>query len=144
MAFSIHIADGRRRIGEIQIGAFSEYFHAHGGWPLARFRAEWRSQLEAVLGRKRKGMLPTTANSTNIFLAWIIYRHKRRLYVQQRYFIRRGFDLIKGRIDPRRIKDEEGTKLSEWSVSLKEVADFLKKQPNQSITAQRASRVADC
>jgi hypothetical protein len=133
MAFSIHIADGRRRIGEIQIGAFSEYFHAHGGWPLSRFRTEWRSQLEAVLSRKRKGMLPTTAKASKVYVAWIIYRHNRRLYVQQRYYVRRGFDLKNGRIDSRRIKDEEGRRLSEWSVNLREVAAFLKKTPNQAL-----------
>jgi len=129
MSFSVQVIDRRRRFGQIEVGDFIERFEIAGKWELARFESEWRRQLNGLVARRRKGLLPTSATAGKVFCAWILYRDSRKLYVQQRYYVRHAFRYGRSRIHARQIRNEEGQKLSEWSVPLESVATFLKEGP---------------
>jgi hypothetical protein len=139
MPFAVQMKDRRRRVGRIDIGGFSEHFQVSGQWPLAKFESEWTRQLRGLLGRKKKAMLPTAASGTDVFRAWILYRDSKRLYVQERYFFRRPFRLGRSRIATREVRSEEGRKISEWSLPIEALAEFVSKMPNQSVSQRRGA-----
>jgi hypothetical protein len=132
MAFSIQVVDRKRRVGRIDLGDFSERFQISGRWPLVKFEDEWRQQLSALVERRRKAMLPTAATMRHILRAWILYRDRRKMFVQERYYFRRPFRRGVSRIDARRIRSEDGRMLSEWSVPMSAVVAFLSQKPNKA------------
>jgi CdiI N-terminal domain len=141
MAFSIQVIARKRRIGRIKIGRFSEPFQISGRWSLKKFEFEWERQVRGLAGRRRKAMLPESATAGEVFRAWILYRDSEKLYVQQRHYIRRPFRYGRSRIHARKVRDDEGRKLSDWSVSLEAVTDCLKlMKPNRQTRRYRQPR----
>lgn len=105
------------RLGRIIIGDFSELF---GCYPVAAsvddYPSIWREQLRLLINGK-----PAVSLIHDPRFAWIVYRESDLCYVQQRLALDGCFDPI-----PRReVVTEDGSRVSEWPVSIHSVAQFV-------------------
>jgi hypothetical protein len=125
--------DGER-LGQITIGRFTELF---GCYPsrdqsVRSMAAQWRAQVRHLVS----GQQPAVALDTG-GAAWIVYRVGKRCYVQQRYFLPR----VSREIGPRRTHTN-GRRISEWSTTVAEVAQFATPRSNHAMERTAARRTA--
>ena len=152
MAFSIEFLDEPLQylgddpsppyaIGEITLGSFKETFAANlYTWSKNDYEAQWRQAIRHILsGNDRAALItyyvgPEVSYNLNW---WPIYRVDDLVYFQEQllffenapepfvglqepFYLERQFNYVKDR----QIFNEDGERLSEWSVSLTEIEAF--------------------
>lgn len=110
---------GNERLGKITIEDFEETFACHdvAGISVDSFPAEWRNNL----GKLVQGE-PCVALVHDPRFAWIIYCEGETCFVQQHLFIDGMFDSI----PPRETVTDDGDQISEWSVAISAITEFLR------------------
>jgi hypothetical protein len=108
--------DGER-LGQITIGRFTEIFGCYParGQSVRSMASRWRTQLRRLVGGDEPAVALDTGGA-----AWILYRVGKRCYIQQRYFL----PGVSREIGPRRTHTDEEQRISEWSTTVAEVAQF--------------------
>lgn len=120
--------------GEITIGNFKESFHMPlDCWAMNDYQRQWREGLERIKTHNQSCLV---ANVQGLPLTpyinwWILYKDKRenKLFVQNHILVEEIYTSQVGNksftiencynyIQPREIIDEEGNKISEWSIDL--------------------------
>jgi hypothetical protein len=125
-------------LGTIQIGSFQERFIASlMYWSADDYKRHWRQAIERILHSSDVSCLitsvvdPTTAN--HIFW-WPMYRVNEYVFIQNQILF---FDQLQFPFDEqnpfssvaeRRTIDEDGNRISEWSVQIDELEEFLIKE----------------
>ena len=131
-----HLSRGdKAAYGTIQIGDFQERFIASLlYWGMEDYRNHWREALERIVGGQNKSCLissVTDPKNTNFIEWWPIYREGKFLHFQNQFLF---LENLKEEFDPsnpykhvsaRKTINEDGQKLSEWSLPVKAVTDFL-------------------
>lgn len=127
MIFFIQFTDRRKKLARIQAGSFSESFCVHSSLSTTALEEVWLRELAALLGTKKKVALPIEGDSRSLAHGWVFYRHEGSAFIQDRLFPE-GFDPATSRIPQRETVTEEGDKVSEWSVPLSDIAEFLRRR----------------
>lgn len=114
------------RLGRITVGRFTELFSCYPqrGQSVRGMAAQWRVQLRRLVTGEQPAVALVTGGA-----AWVVYRARKRCYIQQRYFITPASRVI-GR---RETHGDDGQRISEWSTTVDEVARFLTPRPNHSM-----------
>ena len=121
--------------GRITLGKFSEDFVAPlAFWAVNDYRWQWHEAAERILsGRERSCFVAAMRESPldgAVFL-WPAYKDGTSVYIQHKVLLPEN---VKGSFDPsnpyaqideRRIVAEEGEMISEWEVSVGDIARFL-------------------
>jgi len=120
--------------GAIVLGGFREEFLASlGEWTEEGYRQQWKRSIRSLLDGERKAVLITTFSSptsASHLEWWALYREGEKVLVQNQLVF---FKDIQGVFDVNRAVDalrehqshgEEGTRISEWVVSINELRDF--------------------
>lgn len=132
MSFSIGFIDEQsvehRLQGRITIGNFSEQFEASlSFWCRDDYIKQWKNGLVRLADGEYQSCLITSMydpSTANFIIRWNLYRDKCAVHVQNSLLI---LDDIQGALNPsdpyshipeRRLKNEYGQKISEWSTTL--------------------------
>lgn len=120
--------------GIIVLGGFREEFLASlHEWTEEDYRQQWQRSVRSLLGGEQKAVLITTFSSptsASHLMWWALYRKAEEVLVQNHLVF---FKDIQGVFDVNRAvdflreyrsHDEEGIRISEWSVSLDELRGF--------------------
>lgn len=124
-------------IGRIVLNEFAESFVAPlVFWRTGDYQRQWREAAETIVrGGDRScfvAAMRRTPDDGAIFL-WPVYRCGEAVYVQHRLLLPETVD---GRFDPanpyaqvneRQIVSEQGEPISEWQISVKDIALFLRR-----------------
>lgn len=121
--------------GLISLGEEVEYFDAPiGYWGADDYRASWSAGLRRIADGARISCLvvsmidPETANFVEV---WPLYRDGDVVHVQNQLIfldqVGHDFDPSEpwNSVSPRAIADDEGEAISEWTVSVADVEEFL-------------------
>jgi CdiI N-terminal domain len=122
-------------LGVIQIGSFQERFIASlMYWSADDYKRHWKQAIERILHSSDVSCLitsmidPTTGN--HIFW-WPMYRVNEHVFIQNHILF---FDQLQSPFDERnpfssiterQTIDEDGNRISEWSVQINELEEFL-------------------
>lgn len=122
-------------IGQITLGEFSERFESPlGFWLKEDYQHSWRDALSRLVGGAEKTALFTAMHDpafANYLTWWPLYRefdivfvHNQLLFLNQlaEPFQIESFDKF---VTPRATINEDGNKISEWSVPLSDVERYL-------------------
>jgi CdiI N-terminal domain len=117
--------DGER-LGQITIGRFTEIFGCYParGQSVGSMASRWRAQLRRLVGGDEPAVALDTGGA-----AWILYRVGKRCYIQQKYFL----PGVSRETGPRRTHNDEGQRISEWSTTVAEVAQFATPRSNHAM-----------
>jgi hypothetical protein len=109
--------DGER-LGEITIRRFRELFDVYPpkGKSARGMQARWRAQLRRLVSGRERAVALVCGTAD-----WIVFRAGKRCYIQQWY----GRPRPSPDIGPRQTHGEDGQRISEWSTTVAEVAQFL-------------------
>ena len=121
--------------GRITLGEFSEEFVAPlVFWAADDYRRQWREAAERILNGCEQSCFVAAMRESlldgAIFL-WPAYKEGEAVYIQHKLLLP---ELVKGRFDTlnpcaqvgeRRSLSEEGEPISEWQVSVGDIARFL-------------------
>ena len=121
--------------GRITLGEFSEEFVAPlVFWTVDDYRRQWHEAAERILNGCEQSCFVAAMRESPldgaIFL-WLAYKHGEAVYIQHKLLlpelVKGGFDTSNpyAQIDERRIVSEEGEPISEWQVSVGDIARFL-------------------
>jgi hypothetical protein len=125
-------------LGGIQIGSFQERFIASlMYWSAGDYRRHWKQAIERVLHSYDVSCLITSmvdpATATYIFW-WPMYRVNENVFIQNHILF---FDQLQSPFDERnpfssvperQTTNEDGDGISEWSVRINELEEFLTKE----------------
>jgi hypothetical protein len=112
--------DGQR-LGRITVGDFTERFPCHDACvSVDEFVTLWKSQLRSLFEGQ-----PAVALVHDPRFAWIVYREGPQCFVQQRFSLDGCFEMI----EPRQTVSEDGDRISEWSIGLQAIAEFITAEP---------------
>jgi hypothetical protein len=125
------------RRGRISLGEFSEEFVAPlVFWSADGYRKQWVEAAERIVnGQPRSCFVAAMRESPRggpVFL-WPAYKDGEVVYVQHRLLLP---ETVKGSFDPsnlyaqvdeRRTLSEDGEPISEWQVSVEDLANFLRR-----------------
>jgi hypothetical protein len=123
LAFAIYLLppiqlgpDGQR-MGQITIGKFTEQFACHPTTATVdQMETVWQGRLRALIAGERTAVLKHDPR-----FAWVIYREGNNCFVQQRLSVNGAFrDIL-----PRRVLNDDRHEISEWSVTVAQISDFL-------------------
>ncbi|GAB2559931.1 hypothetical protein [Nocardia heshunensis] len=122
-------------VGVIRLGEFAEYFRAPiGYWGLDEYRASWVAGLERTVDGESVSCLAVAMGdpkTTNFVEVWPLYRDGDVVHVQNRLIF---LDQLDHDLDPARpwgslgeraTVGEDGTAISEWTVSMADIEGFL-------------------
>ena len=123
------------RLGQITIGRFTEIFGCYParGQSVRSMASRWQAQLRRLVGGDEPAVALDTGGA-----AWILYRVGKRCFIQQRYFLPR----VSREIGPRRTHTDEGQRISEWSTTVAEVAQFATPRSNHAMERTAARRAS--
>ena len=121
--------------GRIALGDFAEEFVAPlVFWTVDDYRRQWDEAAERILdGSERSCFVAAMRESPldgAIFL-WPAYRDGEAVYIQHKLLlpelVKGGFDMLNlyAQVGERRTSSEEGQLISEWQVSVEDIARFL-------------------
>ncbi len=123
------------RFGEIRIGDFVEKFEMPVSfWAPQEYRKHWQAALDRIIFVAQKSCLVTSMvdpRHANFIVWWPIYREGSSVIFQNQILFMDKLDSPFNPQDPfvhiqdRRVIAENGTPLSEWSVHISEIEDFL-------------------
>ena len=128
MSFAIHVLpptqlgpDGQR-LGQITVGKFTEQFACHPTTATVdQMETLWHGQLRALIAGGRTAVLIYDPR-----FAWVIYREGDNCFVQQILSVNGAFrDIL-----PRRVLNDDGHEISEWSITVADILDFLERCDN--------------
>ena len=122
--------------GRIVIGDFTETFKVPlGFWSVVEYRRSWRQAFDVLKGAPQSSacfMTSMTDPEISSFLTcWPVYRDGKDVYVQNAIIfldhLDASFDIGEpwASIQPRRIFDEDGNKVSEWITSMSDLRSFF-------------------
>jgi hypothetical protein len=140
--FAIHLlppstrgGDGER-LGRITIGRFTEIFGCYParGKSIRGMASRWRAQLRRFVSGDEPAVALDAGGA-----AWILYRVGKRCYIQQRYFLPR----VSREIGSRHTHTD-GQRISEWSTTVAEVAQFATPRSNHAMERTAARRASTC
>ena len=133
--------DGHGR-GFIRIGDFSETFVVTlNYWPATQYTQQWHVSLKRLLaGSPGVGLVTcmVAPESGDSGRAWILYREDDTVAIQEKLFVPPNFgpdldaDLQLLHVPPRNMVSEEGVPVSEWSIGITAIEDFLHHTGHQS------------
>ena len=123
-------------VGRIVLGDWQEEFVSSlYEWDQDAYRTQWLSALQALLSGERAAALITEYLSPDVsshLVWWKLYRGSAdTVYVQNQLLFYdgagRGFSVTDAAsyLGQRRTHGEDGDAISEWQVSLQEIASFL-------------------
>jgi hypothetical protein len=121
--------------GRIEIGEFQERFIASlMYWGRGDYERHWKQALARILDSFNASCLITSivdpAAASHLFW-WPMYRVHDTVYIQNHILFFDSLSSPFNQNDPfpsipkRRLVDEDGNHLSEWSVSIKDIESFL-------------------
>lgn len=139
MLFFIQFTDRRKRLARLQAGSFSESFRVQAAAATTAVEAVWLRELAALLGRKKKVVLPVVGEAHSVSRAWVLYRQDDKAMIQDRLFPA-GFDPEKGRIPEHASVTADGERICEWPVRLADIADFLRRKAGSAAGASASPR----
>ena len=125
-------------LGVIQIGSFQERFTSSLiYWSADDYKRHWRQAVQRILHSFDASCLITSmvdpATGNHIFW-WPMYRVNERVFIQNHVLF---FDQLQSPFDERnpfssvterQTIDEDGNRISEWSVRIDDLEEFLKKE----------------
>lgn len=131
--------DGRLCHGRIQLADFSEIFESSlEYWKEGDYLSQWYDGIFRVVNRKQESCLITSVTdpaSANFLFWWPIYIDGlNAIFQNQVLFLDRlpsSFDekFPYASLKPRRSVSDEGTKISEWTVPIMDLEDWLRIRP---------------
>lgn len=126
-------------IGRIRIGAFVDSFECSlEFWKKNDYESQWRKAIKSVVNGSQKACLITSITdpkTANFLFWWPVYRVDDLIVVQNQVFFlencRSLFDLEAPEklVPDRATANEEGARISEWSMSLTDAREWLKVWP---------------
>lgn len=143
MAFSITFLDEairdneaeKARYGQIVIGTFHERFFAPlHYWAASDYEHHWKESLTRITGSGSVSCLITSMydpEKPNFIFWWPMYRIEDQVFIQNHILFLNELLEPFNESDPcqsvreRRTVDEDGNRISEWSVSIDDIASFL-------------------
>jgi hypothetical protein len=121
--------------GRITLGEFSEEFVAPlVFWTVDDYQRQWREAAGRILnGCERSCFVASMRESPldAVIFLWTAYKDGRTVYIQHKLvmpeLVKGGFDTSNpyAQVGERRTMSEEGEQISEWQVSVGDVARFL-------------------
>lgn len=121
--------------GEIRIGKFNERFlSCLSFWSKEQYKAQWKQAITRIIRGEHVSALitgmydPTKANH---IIWWPMYREGRIVYIQNQLLF---MHQIKGifnienpyeYIDTREVSTEDGASISEWSIDIHNLEEFM-------------------
>lgn len=122
--------------GEIKIDYFKESFLASlSFWNQANYQAHWKDSLQKIASNNfNQSCLITSMYNpqyANFIFWWILYKEDQIVHIQNHVLfletISEGFKIenIHSYIPEREIYTEDGETISEWSIDIKEIKDFI-------------------
>jgi hypothetical protein len=125
---------------EITIGNFKELIlSSHDYWRREQYKNQWHEGLKRIIDGELQSCIigsmynPKKANFINM---WPVYKIKNKIYIQNMILflkeIKKPFDEknIYSYIPSRVTVNEEGKKISEWHISIKDLMKFLNSHEN--------------
>lgn len=131
------ISDGLTsdRTGRLVLGDFEEHFFANMEfWQEPDYERQWIEGLERILTGATISCLITSIGppeASSGLWWWTLYRSGNRIHVQNamRFFasLREPFDPSNpySAVPPRRVVTEDGDPISEWTITVGDVAQFV-------------------
>jgi hypothetical protein len=123
-------------IGRIRIGAFLDSFECSlEFWKKTDYESQWRKAIQSVVSGSQKACLITSLTdpkTANFLFWWPVYRVDGLIVVQNQVLFledcRSLFDLEAPEklVPVRATVNENGARISEWSMSLTEAQEWLK------------------
>jgi hypothetical protein len=128
--------DQRARTGRITLGDFTEDFMALlDYWLPANYEFQWQDAVHKIVGGTPVGALITDMHDlskAHHLVSWPMYREGDQVFIQNRLLFLNELgrpNTIEGlieRIGERQTKNEDGQRISEWSVSISDLESFLR------------------
>ena len=122
-------------LGQITLGSFAERFESPlGFWREEDYERHWRAAVSRIVAGAEKTALLTAMYDpalANFLTWWPMYREQEFVFVQNHLLFmaqlttRFDIEAIDGFVPTRKTIDDDGEKISEWSVPLAEIAHFL-------------------
>jgi CdiI N-terminal domain len=122
-------------LGSLKLGEFQEGFHASlSHWDQSRYRSQWKEALERLVkGEERSALItsmydPATAN---FITWWPLYRSGNSVHAQNHFLfmdeLQQPFDELNPykSVLQRETISEDGDRLSEWTINLSDIEEFL-------------------
>lgn len=122
-------------VGELVLGEFKEAFHASlFQWNKTDYEAQWRSAIKTLLEGSKSALIVhyVSPEFADNFEWWPMYRAEHVVYFQNQLpwygQLRQPFSLenIFSFVGDRVTINEDGDRISEWSVKLSDVEDFAR------------------
>jgi hypothetical protein len=120
--------------GQIRIGDFAELFEASLlYWSVEDYKKQWRQGLSRLLFEQKQSCLITSMydpSDANFIFWWVLYPEGDTVYIQNHLLfldqLDTAFSLSKlyDYIYPRETINEDGRKISEWSISTEAIRAF--------------------
>jgi contact-dependent growth inhibition (CDI) system CdiI-like immunity protein len=125
-------------LGVIQIGSFQERFIASlMYWSADEYKRHWKQAIERIFHSSKDSCLITSMAdpaSASFIVWWPMYRVNEIVFIQNQILF---FDQLQTPFDERspysfvpkrRIMNEDGESISEWSVRIDELEEFLTRE----------------
>lgn len=101
-------------------------------WNINDYKDSWRDSLEEGLENKKHATLAVSMyepDNVNFILTWVLYFFGDDVFIQNRVLFldecpEFTLETINNFTEPRKVYNEDGMKISEWSTDLKSVLDF--------------------
>lgn len=122
--------------GELVLGEFKENFIANlYQWNKTDYEAQWRSAIKALLEGSKSALIVyyVSPEFADNFEWWRMYKAENVVYFQNQLpsydqFLQPfSLEKITSFVGDRVTVNEDGNRISEWSVPLREVEDFYRK-----------------
>lgn len=120
--------------GQIRIGDFAELFEASLlYWSVEDYKKQWRQGLSRLLFEQKQSCLITSMYDpavASFIIRWIFYPAGDTVYIQNHLLfldqLDTAFSLEKlyDYIDPRETINEDGNRISEWSIATEAIRGF--------------------
>jgi len=130
--------------GRIQIGSWSEPFVCDTEyWSSSEYIRHWRDSIGRIVGRSQKSALLVSMGDPermNFLRWWAMYRDGDTVVFQeQMFFLRSPHDRtfsaqsIETFVSERKTMSDDGDSVSEWSIPVEALAEFLGQEPTVEI-----------
>lgn len=123
------------RVGCISIGDFTEEFTSFlDFWTPADYETQWRAEIGRMVSGARVDALITDMHNLGTahhLVSWPLYREDDLVFVQNRLLFLSDLgrplhlDQLIGKLGDRSTISEDGATISEWSVGIQDLRDFL-------------------
>lgn len=124
--------------GEIRIESFRELFVSGiTFWGREDYERQWTGAASRILTGDRTAMIVSLSDpsSANFVRWWAMYREREVVFIQEQLCfldeLTEKFDpdMVDKFVRPRETTSEDGQAISEWSIAVSAVREFLERQP---------------